>query len=985
LTLPIRAMAFAAMILLSVASPLAVAQIVAAPGSSAQVVQTQNGRQQVNIAKPSAAGVSVNNYSQFDVPGKGAILNNSPTIVQTQQAGYVNGNPNLAPGHSAGIIVNQVLSNSPSQLNGFLEVAGQRAEVVIANPNGLVVNGGGFINTSRAILTTGTPNYGANGSLTGFSVNGGNITVQGAGLNATNVDQVDLLARAIQVNAAIYANTLNAIAGSNQIDHNTLAATPIAGNGPAPSVAIDVSALGGMYANRIYLVSNEFGVGVSNKGVLAAQAGDLTLQSNGQLVLAGTTNASGSINASATQGIDNSGTTYAQHDVVATTGGALTNSGVLAAQNNTTIKAGNVASTGTLGAGVNSDGTIASSGDLKVTSSGAVSATGRNEGGGNTTIQGASLNLAGSNTSANGALALSATNGDMNLSGASSTAGGTLVANTAGTLSNDGGKLSSGAAMQVAAGSLSNAKGQLVSQSTLDVSASGALNNRGGTMQAAGRETVHASSLDNTAGSMLSLNGDGMQVTTTGALVNGAGGTIGTNGALEVSAGTLSNQGKLTASGDASVNAQSIDNHAGSMTAGGALKATTPGALNNAGGTLSGGTTTVAGASIDNTNGTIDGDALAVSTPGALINRGGKIKQYGANDQSITAGGALDNTSGTIASNANNLSVASQGMTNDGGSLLHSGTGMLTVNSKGALSNANGQIVTNGALALQATLALNNRQGTIQAARRADIGGASLDNTAGRIVSLNADGMRVTTTGALVNGAGGMIGANGDLDLSAATLSNQGQLNAATNATLNAQSIDNHAGSVSAGGALNATTTGALNNVGGELSGASTTVSASSIDNTKGSIDGDALSVSSSGELVNRGGKLTQAARQPQSRHRQSARTERHPEPRRESRPRIRRQRPRLTRLQRLVLDPMGLLDRDALRQYEHLLSADRGCEPDFRVERQRADRRAQAGPRASPQPERRVRRLRATVEALRCEFHRRHGNRTPASQQHVL
>ncbi|GJH21201.1 hypothetical protein CBA19CS22_31685 [Caballeronia novacaledonica] len=460
LTLPIRAMAFAAMILLSAASPLAVAQIVAAPGSGAQVVQTQNGLQQVNIAKPSAAGVSVNNYSQFDIQKQGALLNNSPTIVQTQQAGYVNGNPNLAPGQSAGIIVNQVMSNSPSQLNGFLEVAGQRAEVVIANPNGLVINGGGFINTSRAILTTGTPNYGANGGLTGFNVNGGNITVQGAGLNATNVDQVDLLARAIQVNAAIYANTLNVIAGSNQIDHNTLAATPIAGNGPAPSVAIDVSALGGMYANRIYLVSNEFGVGVSNKGVLAAQAGDLTLQSNGQLVLAGTTNASGSINASATQGIDNSGTTYAQHDVVATTGGALSNSGVLAAQNNTTINAGNVASTGTLGAGVNSDGTIASSGDLKVTSSGAVSATGRNEGGGNTTIQGASINLAGSNTSANGALALSATNGDMNLSGASSTAGGTLVANAAGTLTNDGGKLSSGAAMQVAAGSLSNAKGR---------------------------------------------------------------------------------------------------------------------------------------------------------------------------------------------------------------------------------------------------------------------------------------------------------------------------------------------------------------------------------------------------------------------------------------------------------------------------------------------------------------------------------------------
>ncbi|MDR5735818.1 filamentous hemagglutinin N-terminal domain-containing protein [Caballeronia sp. LZ025] len=717
----LRRTAFAAMLLLGTVSTMADAQIVAAPGSGAQVIQTQNGLDQVNVARPSAAGVSLNTFSQFDVPGKGAILNNSPTIVQSQQAGYINGNPNFGPGQSAGIIVNQVMSNAPSQLRGYLDIAGSRAELVIANPNGIVVDGGGFINTSRAILTTGTPNFGANGSLSGFNVTGGNITIQGAGLNAKNVDQVDLLARAIQVNAAIYANNLNVIAGANQIDHNTLSATAIVGNGAAPALAIDVGALGGMYSNRIFLASNEYGVGVSTRGVLAAQAGDLTLQSSGRLVLAGQTNASGTINANARDGIDNSGTTYAQGNVSVATGGTLSNSGVLAARNNTTVNAGSVASSGTLGAGVNADGTIANSGDLNVLSNGAITATGRNEGGGNTVIQGAAVNLAGTNTSANGALTLAANSGDLNLASATTTAGGALNVTAAGTLVNDGGKLSSGGAMQVAAGGIRNAGGQLVTQSTLDVNAAGALDNGQGVMQAAGRETIRAGSVDNTAGRIASLNADGLSITATGALVNGAGGTIGTNGALGVSAGTLSNQGQMNAAGNATLNAQSIDNHAGSVVAGGALNATTTGALNNAGGTLSGATTTVSAASIDNTKGGINGDALAVSTPGALVNRGGKLTQYGAGDQTISAGGALDNTGGTIASNANNLSVNGQSITNDGGTIQHAGAGALTVKSNGALSNASGTIVTNGALALQAALPLNNAQGAIQAARRADI------------------------------------------------------------------------------------------------------------------------------------------------------------------------------------------------------------------------------------------------------------------------
>ncbi|WP_288829081.1 hemagglutinin repeat-containing protein [uncultured Paraburkholderia sp.] len=761
------------------------------------VIQTANGIGQVNITRPSGAGVSINGYTRFDVPKGGVILNNSPTIVQTQQAGYVNGNPNLLPGQAARIILNQVNSNSPSQLRGYVEVAGSRAEVVIANSSGLVVDGAGFINTSRGILTTGSPILGANGSLTGFNVTGGQITVQGAGLNATNVDQVDLIARAVAVNSSIYANNLNVVTGANQVDHGTLAATPIAGSGATPGVSIDVSQLGGMYANRIFLASNEHGVGVSNAGVIAAQAGDLTLTAQGQLVLSGKTNASGNMVLSAQGGISNSGTTYAQQSVTASTGGTLSNSGTLAAQQGLTASAGSIASTGTLGAGINSDGSIAQSGDLTVTAGGSLSATGQNAAGGNASLQGAALNLAGSQTSANDTLALRASAGDLNLRKATTTAGGALSASASGALTNDAATLSSQGVMQLASASLSDVGGQIVSQSTLDVQSGGAVNNRQGVMQAAGHAGISAASLDNMAGRIVSLNGDGLSVMTTGALVNAAGatgsgaagGVIGSNGSLNVSAGAISNQGQFNATGSATVQTQSLDNHAGSIVAGSSLGTTIGGALNNQRGTLSGSATTISASSADNTGGTIEGDQLGLSTTGSLVNRGGNISQYGSTDQRISAGGALDNTSGTIASNATNLSVSTQSLTNDTGTIKHAGTSSLNVTSSGSVSNTAGNFVTNGALAV----------------------------------------------------TGG-------------TVSNQGQMSAKGSATVSAQSLDNHNGSIVAGGNLGATVIGALNNQNGTLSGAATTISAASADNTAGTIEGDQLALSTTGNLINRSG-----------------------------------------------------------------------------------------------------------------------------------
>ncbi|WP_425128511.1 hemagglutinin repeat-containing protein [Burkholderia gladioli] len=584
------------------------AQIVGAGPSAPAVIQTPNGLPQVNINKPGGSGVSVNTYNQFDVQKAGAILNNSATMVQTQLGGWINGNPNFGPNDAARIIVNQVNSPNPSQIRGALEIAGARAELVLANPSGIYLDGAGFINTSRATLTTGLPFYGADGSLAGYNVNRGLVTVAGAGLNASNLDQVDIISRAVQANAAIYAKNLNVIAGANQVNHDTLTATPIAGDGPAPAVAIDVAQLGGMYANKVFLVGNSAGVGVANAGTIAAQAGDLTLQSNGHLVLTGKTMASGNLALSAANGIQNSGTTYARQSLSASIGTDLTNSGTLAAQQNTSVNAGSVNSTGTLGAGVNNDGAVGHGGDLNLTASGQLSATGQNAAGGNASLTGASVNLAGSQTTANGNLSLDATAGDVNLSSATTSAQGTVNAKASGTVINDHGSVLSGGSMTLTGANLSN---------------------HGGTITQYGSSTmgmIVSGTLDNSASGVIQINAT--DLTLTPAELGNAGGIIthGGIGTLTIAPGTGANagtgalnnaSGSIVTKGQAIVQAAGWNNAGGILAAQRGIDATISGHLNNA-------------------QGLLRSDAsLSLTSGGALSNQGGKISS--THDLSIAA------------------------------------------------------------------------------------------------------------------------------------------------------------------------------------------------------------------------------------------------------------------------------------------------------------------------------------------------------------
>ena len=209
------------------------------------------------------------------------VLNNSYTPTQTQLAGYVQGNPHMNRG-TAKVIVNEVTSGRPTALNGFMEVAGRAASVVVANPDGIRVNGGGFINTSRAVLTTGRPQYGSDGSLRTLQVAQGTVRVDGKGLDARGADSLTVLTRAAEINAGIWAKEAGIVTGANDIDYDTGALTVTRGKDGKPEVALDVAAIGGMYANRIYLIGTEKGLGVRTAGTLIA-AGDIVLEADGSL------------------------------------------------------------------------------------------------------------------------------------------------------------------------------------------------------------------------------------------------------------------------------------------------------------------------------------------------------------------------------------------------------------------------------------------------------------------------------------------------------------------------------------------------------------------------------------------------------------------------------------------------------------------------------------------------------------------------------
>ena len=267
-----------------------------APGNQQPtVLQTGNGLPQVNIQTPSAGGVSRNQYSQFDVAEKGAVLNNARKAAQTQMAGWVQGNPNLARGE-AKVILNEVNSANPSRLKGYVEVAGKKADVVIANPSGIQCDGCGVINAGRTTLTTGKAEV-ENGELKGYRVKGGKVTVGQKGMDNSQSDYTDIIAEKAEIKGGVWSKKgIKVTTGKNNVDRTNDSVVYVGDKntdntdrtsdtqGENQSYSVDVSQLGGMYAEKIHLVDNGQGLGVRNAGHIGASAGDVKIDSQGRIV-----------------------------------------------------------------------------------------------------------------------------------------------------------------------------------------------------------------------------------------------------------------------------------------------------------------------------------------------------------------------------------------------------------------------------------------------------------------------------------------------------------------------------------------------------------------------------------------------------------------------------------------------------------------------------------------------------------------------------
>ncbi|KPA91277.1 filamentous hemagglutinin family N-terminal domain [Pseudomonas asplenii] len=809
--------------------------VVSAPGTT--LGQAGNGVPIVNIAAPNANGLSHNQFKDYNVGSNGVILNNATGRTQsTQLGGIILGNSNLN-GRAASTILNEVNGGSPSQLRGYTEVAGQSAHVIVANPYGISCNGCGFINTPRVTLSTGKAVI-ENGRVDHFQVDGGAIDIDGAGFKAGTVEQFDLITRSARINAEIYARQLNVITGRNDVKADDLTAVARADDGSAaPALAIDSSALGGMYAGAIRLVGTEKGVGVRLAGNMATSAGDIQIDANGKLTM-GQAIASEAVKVKA-ESLETKDAVYAGSQLDIKTTGDLQSSKSLAAHDGIRLESGGqLVNSGSIDAGVNQDGSRNVEGNVTllgktIRNSGNVIASRKIDAKAGQTLD----NRGGQLVSAETEVRAARIDNRQGLINANS---GAAKVQADEQLDNTDGKLLAGTDLLLTGGEVINRNGALIANSltadilsldnslkgrvsaesgTLKITARQDLNNQGGRLQStSGAVDVTATNLDNREGVVV---GEQVQVSAGQGRIDNRNGQVLAR-RIELSAAEIDNsgQGKVLAGSEGlKLAANKVLNQQGNLLAEGSQVSLllNKGSLDNQAGSIKGSDVQLIAGDLDNSalNGQL---GLIASLKGNLeltvdriINRGGLVESAG----NLTVDGdSLDNSAGQLRA-------------------LKGDASHIALN--GELNNQNASIVVGGTTFGLSAASLNNTGGRIEHGGQGlfSLGLASLRSGQGRMIGLGAGdwkigsvegvgtwqlngGLTYISSQALALAAGERIASAGALKFDVASLSNAGELVSDNDLTLKLAGNLSNSGVISSLKALEITAVD-LNQSGGRL------------------------------------------------------------------------------------------------------------------------------------------------------------------------
>nr|WP_246545247.1 filamentous hemagglutinin N-terminal domain-containing protein [Photorhabdus hainanensis] len=745
-----------------------------------EVIVTQNGLPQVNINAPNRAGISHNPYKQFDVDQRGAILNNSAVMTSTQLAGMIQGNPRLDPNAApAQIIINEVNSSNPSQLRGFLEVAGGRAQVIVANPSGIVCNGCGTINAGRMTLTTGKPQLNADGSLAGYQVERGLVHIGSGGLNGDprhDTKYVDILARAVAVNAGVWAKEeLSVVAGRNRISADGKTVMPLGADGKAPELAIDMGQMGGMYSGHIRMIGTDAGVGVRNHGGHLQAGKTLIVSSEGRLswqseAVEAVTQAGGDVTLTARDGIEHHGKLHSGGQlVVQSREGDIRQSGTLAAAGDIQLASDRgIQSSGHLLAGSDVNSTLTRKADLTLSSQGNIQARGSLLSKSDVSVTGHRVDVSQSNLAASRVVITAQASG-VALQQAKVDSR-QLTVNTSGNIEAQQAQVRAGR-WAVDADSLFT-QGAVWSQVDAGESRfalTGVLDNTEGSIETR-QLSLNAATLNNRQGRLVALDGTAQHWRVSGLLDNRDGGVVGSNGNLLLETGHLNNQhGTLQSQSALSITAGAdIDNGKGKMLAGQQLILNAAGSVDNQSGDVSGEYLHMTAQSLNNTQGKVVSQGrLQLDTRQAIDNQRGTLQSQSA--LSITSGadinngqgrllagqqltlnvtGSVDNQSGEM--RGENLKLTAQNLNNTQGKVISQGRLQLAAHQE--IDNQQGLVEAGDVLDIRTDGSWNNRRGIAQGSKQVVVSVHGIDNTDGKLQS--GGDLTLDSTGDVINQAG---------------------------------------------------------------------------------------------------------------------------------------------------------------------------------------------------------------------------------------